>query len=239
MFQQCGQSRQLRDIRRPAKVRVGGARCRARWRRRAAGTWNGIPRGRNSATEATISCGCGWSCMDQLRGCPVSNRHQIESPFPTRAARSPRVRRSDRIPETRAAFPRTSRPAQRAEDFPPTDRRKNRPRRLPLHSREQIHEFAKAANDLLHRAEAPGIDAEPAESSIGFSHMASSQSRTAAHAVPPHDQIAVAEVPMHEARALGRVGNSLSASGTPARTRAAASRSHDRRPAIRRAAPEA
>ena len=94
-----------------------------------------------------------------------------------------------------------------------------------LVSGEQFLARAKAADRLVDLAEAPGIDADPAEILHGIAEMRELPVQHRAHAVGADDEIAVAEIAMHQRHLLATARDrARAASAAPVRTPAAASR---------------
>src|SRR2546430_9416711 len=89
-------------------------------------------------------------------------------------------------------------PAQRAHHFPEFYAIRIDATAGCLISREQLFARTKTANRLVDLAKAPGIDADPPQIFHGVAEMRELPVQHGAHAVAADDEIAVAEIAMHE-----------------------------------------
>src|SRR5215831_10109322 len=89
-------------------------------------------------------------------------------------------------------------PAQRAHHFPEFDAGRISLAACLLIPREQILARAETADRLVDLAEAPGIDADPAEILHGVAEMREFPVQHRAYAIRTDDQISVAEIAMHQ-----------------------------------------
>src|SRR5690349_15168639 len=71
---------------------------------------------------------------------------------------------------------------------------------------EQLFSRAKAADRLVDLAEAPGVDADPAEIFHRIADMRELPVQHRAHAVRADDEVAVAEIAMYQRHLLRRAG---------------------------------
>src|SRR4051794_12710036 len=95
-------------------------------------------------------------------------------------------------------------PAQRAHHFPEFDTRWIDLPPSRLIAGEQLLTRAKAADRLVDLAKAPGVDADPAEILHGIAEMSELPIEHGTDPVGADDEIAVAEIAMHQRRLGGR-----------------------------------
>src|SRR6266566_4243627 len=105
-------------------------------------------------------------------------------------------------------------PAQRAHHFPEHDAIGIDAAARRLIAGEQLLARAKAADRLVDLAKTPGADADPAQILHGIAGMRELPVQHGADAVGADDEIAMAEITMHQRHLLRRPG-SLAAPVTP------------------------
>src|ERR1700704_5834477 len=97
-------------------------------------------------------------------------------------------------------------PAQRAHHFPERDACRIDAAAGRLVAGKQLLARSQPADGFINSAEAPGIDADPAEVFHGIAEVCELPVQYRAHAVGADDEIAMAKIDMHQRPLLRRTG---------------------------------
>src|ERR1700756_437967 len=97
-------------------------------------------------------------------------------------------------------------PAQRAHDLPELDTGRIDLAAALLVARKKLLAGTKASDSLVDLAKAPRVDADPAQILHGVAEMRELPVEHRAHTVGPDDEVAVAEIAMHQRHLLRRTG---------------------------------
>src|ERR1700761_4606160 len=97
-------------------------------------------------------------------------------------------------------------PAQRPHHFPEFHTCRIGLAASSLIARKQLLARTKAADGLVDLAKAPGVDADPTEILHGIAEMGELPVEYRANAVGANDEVAVAEIAMHQRRISRRAG---------------------------------